>query len=169
MSPIKNSPAMMTVICKVLNYQETAGYCPPEKHQTDVNLAIVTARLGGIVNTVNPRERQQSLLRLASWVWNWLESLNLSRSDIARRIADERDRQRELFAARKLKFRVDDPAVDWPRKLRVLVEEVGEVAQAIDQWEASPRCKKFRAHFITELIQVAAVCVAWLESMEVSS
>lgn len=55
--------------------------------------------------------------------------------------------------------------VSHEKKLAVLTEEVGEVARAIqDLW--ADRTEAKRAHLREELVQVAAVAVAWLESME---
>ena len=167
-APIKNSPAMLTVIGRVFQHYETAGYQPPNENPADVNMVVLVWRLGRIPGSVNPQERAAAVLSVAAWTFDWLQALHLNQTDIAQRIADERIRQQELFAQRRHAYRVDDPAIDWPRKLRVLVEEVGEVANAIDQWEANPRSKQAKAHFITELVQVAAVCVAWLESLEVN-
>jgi NTP pyrophosphatase (non-canonical NTP hydrolase) len=42
------------------------------------------------------------------------------------------------------------------RRLRVLVEEVGEVARALEEGDSQLRA---------ELVQVAAVAVAWLEAL----
>lgn len=82
-------------------------------------------------------------------------------------IAAERVRQRELFAAGRITFDAASPIPDDNRKLRVLVEEVGEVAQELDNLEATNHSKKLvRANLRAELVQVAAVAVAWLESME---
>lgn len=89
--------------------------------------------------------------------------------EVFARIAAERIRQRELFHAGKLTFDCASPVTDNDRKLRVLTEELGEVAQAIDQLE---RCGRRAASVFaredlqTELVQVAAVAVAWLESLE---
>jgi len=44
-------------------------------------------------------------------------------------------------------------------KLVVLVEEVGEVARAIHDGEPDE-------HLIEELVQCAAVCVAWVETLK---
>ncbi|MDE2104379.1 MAG: hypothetical protein KGL39_44485 [Patescibacteria group bacterium] len=83
------------------------------------------------------------------------------------RVADERLRQRALFVAGQITFDVGSPLPDANRKLRVLAEEVGEVAEAIDFLEEK-NCAGRREHLRTELIQVAAVAVAWLESLEVA-
>lgn len=84
-------------------------------------------------------------------------------------IAAERVRQRELFHQGKITFDCASVIPDPNRKLRVLTEELGEVAQELEKLEAAK--DKRATRFITEdlrdeLVQVAAVAVAWLESME---
>lgn len=89
--------------------------------------------------------------------------------DVFARIAAERSRQRELFGTGKISFDCASPVPDANRKLRVLVEEIGEVAEVIDFHEnaESERERKYqRDELQKELVQVAAVTVAWLESME---
>jgi len=89
--------------------------------------------------------------------------------DVFARIAAERDRQRQLLQAGKITFDCASVIPDPNRKLRVLAEEVGEVAQELDRLES---CKDRRGErFVledleTELVQVAAVAVAWLESLQ---
>jgi NTP pyrophosphatase (non-canonical NTP hydrolase) len=72
--------------------------------------------------------------------------------------------------AGKFTFTCASPVACDNRKLRVLVEEVGEVAEAIDHLEqlnrTSKAAAKQRDHLREELVQVAAVAVAWLESLE---
>lgn len=87
--------------------------------------------------------------------------------DVIQRIAAERIRQRGLLRDGQILFDCASPVVSLDRKLRVLVEEVGEVAEAIDVQEWRPRCKRTAALVQAELVQVAAVAVAWLESLEV--
>lgn len=82
--------------------------------------------------------------------------------EVFAKIAAERDRQRQLFHAGKITFDCASPLPDPNRKLRVLTEEVGEVAQELDRLE---HCKDRRGDLETELIQVAAVATAWLESL----
>ena len=81
------------------------------------------------------------------------------------RIAQERVRQRELYLTGEITFEVASTVPDNNRKLRVLTEEVGEVAEAIDFLEDDDT-KVRREHLRTELVQVAAVAVAWLEALE---
>lgn len=84
-------------------------------------------------------------------------------------IAQERIRQRELFHQGKITFDVASPIPDANRKLRVLTEEIGAVAQELEKLEAARdrRALKFITEDLREeLVQVAAVAVAWLESLE---
>lgn len=75
------------------------------------------------------------------------------RSNAFARINAERDRQERLWAPRSCA----SPDVAAELKVAVLVEEVGEVARAVlDNSE----------NLAEELTQVAAVAVAWLESLD---
>ena len=161
---IKNSPALMTVLDKINSrLAEVNDRQAAKDFDTDTKLAWLGGRVGDVAHAM---QRQNAVLNVAVLTVAWLEALHLGPTDIIAQIAEERSRQRQLFADRKHSFRVDSTLVGWPRKFRVLLEEVGEVAEAIDLLEASPRCKKFKRHFIDELVQVAAVCCAWLESYE---
>ena len=84
------------------------------------------------------------------------------------RIAQERLRQRELLREGKILFNCDSPIVSDDRKLRIATEELGEIAKAIDDVEFTGGKSKYHTHedIRTELTQLAAVCVAWLESFE---
>jgi len=166
---VKNSPVMMDVIMGVMDLIEKSNdRIAAVDFDLDLKLAWLTGRVGDIAKTMGER-RQQAVAHAAGAAFAWLLAMKLPETDVVARIADERLRQRQLFAARKLTFRVDSKAVgDW-RKLRALVEELGEVAEAVDQLEAHPRSRQHRAHMLGELVQVAAVCVAWLESYEVPS
>ena len=87
--------------------------------------------------------------------------------DVMTLVADERVRQNALFAEGKIPFNCASRIADPNRKLRVLVEEVGEVAEAIDRIENSKsNHRPAREHLRDELVQVAAVACGWLESME---
>jgi hypothetical protein len=85
---------------------------------------------------------------------------------ILERIWIERLRQKDLFRAGRIGFDCASPVVSDDRKLRALVEEVGEVAKEIDAAEFGDNKKQARLRMRTELIQVAAVAIAWLESLE---
>lgn len=76
-------------------------------------------------------------------------------------IAKERKRQNQKWGRSPGSWNVSTS-----HKINVLVEEVGEVAKALQEFdeydpESDPRS------VYDELIQVAAVCVQWLESMGV--
>lgn len=78
----------------------------------------------------------------------------MSPDEVVSLVRAERERQE---VQRKGLPLASDPHLSWPLKLSALVEEVGEVARAIN--DGSPSlCVQ------TELVQVAAVCFGWLES-----
>ena len=92
--------------------------------------------------------------------------------DAMEAVAQERIRQKELLRAGKILFNCDSPVVDGARKLRVLIEEIGEVARELENLENNTGYateQKIRRCFRNELVQVAAVAVAWLETPEVKS
>lgn len=72
-------------------------------------------------------------------------------------ILRERHRQETLRLAGKFDQTCASPAMESAAKLSVLLEEVGEVAHAINENDSLA--------LRTELVQVAAVAVAWLESL----
>jgi len=87
--------------------------------------------------------------------------------NVMARVAAERIRQQQLFRDGKFTFTCASPTADENRKLRVLAEEVGEVAEALDRIENSKsNHRPAREHLRDELVQVAAVACGWLESME---
>jgi hypothetical protein len=73
-------------------------------------------------------------------------------------VAAERERQEQKHGRNTCA----SPSVPNGFKLSVLMEEVGEVAQALQRGVLDT---KGREHLRTELIQVAAVAVAWAESL----
>ena len=107
-----------------------------------------------------------ALVALAAHVFAWLSPAPGGTRRAMRQVWSERERQRELFREKKISFDVAGPIIDPRRKFRVLAEEVGEVAHALDQIENHGMAS---GNLHMELIQVAAVAVAWLESMEVQS
>ncbi len=94
--------------------------------------------------------------------------VDFTQARVVLRVLAERQRQRQLFVDRKITFDVASPVPDTNRKLRVLIEEVGEVAQELDHLEQLPGSKPAQKRLREELTQVAAVAVAWLESLEPS-
>lgn len=71
----------------------------------------------------------------------------------------ERQRQEELLKAGKFGYTAADGKIsDW-RKAAILGEEVGEVCRALNDGESVEALQ-------AELVQVAAVAVAWAEALE---
>lgn len=62
-----------------------------------------------------------------------------------------------LIDAERLRQDARHPEWDEEKALAVLVEEVGEVAKALNEMD--------KVELIRELVQVAAVCVRWLEQI----
>ena len=89
-------------------------------------------------------------------------------------IAQERFRQEQLKAGGKFKYTCADAplALDFARCATVLGEEFGEVAKEVcDLITASEKndddaYRLHRANLRTELIQVAAVAMAWVEGLD---
>ncbi len=83
----------------------------------------------------------------------------MNRDDVYLAIDDERARQRDRWSAPHAWGQGDCSSMSVSRtvKAAVLAEECGEVARAVLEQD--------HRGLRTELIQVAAVAVAWLESM----
>lgn len=77
-------------------------------------------------------------------------------------VAAERQRQDQLVASGEFPFNCSAPDIDPHRKLPILGEEFGEVAKALYEHSLGVGSE---AHLKTELIQLAAVAVAWAESI----
>ena len=82
----------------------------------------------------------------------------MKREDVYAAIDTERLRQERLHPGETCSEELMIPEY----KLTILMEEVGEVARAILDYPSS----EFHSHLQKELTEVAAVAVAWLESME---
>lgn len=83
------------------------------------------------------------------------------------KIIIERQRQELLRMQGKFSWTCASPTVPNSDKLAVLAEEFGEVAREVT--EALIDVKRYNSeHLVKELVQVAAVCVAWLEALEQS-
>lgn len=83
----------------------------------------------------------------------------MTRDEIAAAITAERARQHDKWG-RAHDWGAGDcssATVPEPVKMAVLAEEVGEVARAL--------LERDRVNLRTELVQVAAVATAWLESL----
>ena len=77
-------------------------------------------------------------------------------------IFDERERQESLKAGGKFQFTCADSGISHAERLAVLAEEFGEVSREVAEAVGSG-LKVNGAALRIELIQVAAVCVAWGE------
>jgi NTP pyrophosphatase (non-canonical NTP hydrolase) len=107
------------------------------------------------------------LEKIAAQTVGWLDQLGEKNPFTL--IHDERERQEKLFRAGKFNFTASSKSAGAKRKFRVLLEEIGEVAQECDALEYAKRMDvraSITEKLATELVQVAAVAVAWLESME---
>jgi len=103
----------------------------------------------------------RGLAGLASLAFSWLE---LGDVPAVEEVYGERVRQRALFLMGGIHFDCASPKVNNRRKYRVLFEEAGEVAKALDLVERQDTPWN-RHQLRAELVQVAAVAVAWLESL----
>lgn len=145
----------------------------------DLALVELVHGVGFIAGTLTWNEREgvkekfdhrSHLLQVAAFAAGWVERLADAKNKdrVFELIDKERERQEALFLAGKISFQCSSPVVDVKRKIRVLIEELGEVAEEIDGMEQQARMVS--THCLSqELVQVAAVCVAWLESLEVTT
>lgn len=78
----------------------------------------------------------------------------MTRTQALELVSRERDRQNKLWVREDGKW--DEPDT---LKLTVLVEEVGEVARAVLQTDGDDE------NLRDELVQVAGVCISWLEML----
>ena len=79
-------------------------------------------------------------------------------------IAFERARQERLKAEGKFEFSCADDGINDYERFSILAEEFGEVGHELN--EGIPRDQANKEKLRDELIQVAAVCVAWVEHID---
>jgi NTP pyrophosphatase (non-canonical NTP hydrolase) len=90
---------------------------------------------------------------------------SLSRQNILDDVSAERERQEHLKAMGKFPHTpADVGAMTAPEILAVLAEEFGEVAMLVSDAIAGRPLDP--GHLREELVQVAAVCVAWVEGLD---
>lgn len=87
-----------------------------------------------------------------------------SRKVICEDILEERQRQETLKARGKFQYTCADQEMSDSDRLAVLVEEIGEVARAVLEEQKLAHENQVKGGLREELIQVAAVCMAWIES-----
>lgn len=82
----------------------------------------------------------------------------------------ERDRQDQLKASGRFQFTCADPELIDTQRLAILLEEVGETGRAIlnriGLSHDLPHGVLGRGQLRTELVQVMAICLAWVEGMD---
>ena len=176
---VKKQPPIPAIREKVFAFTEQNDACVKRvligygSKNPDLKLTELTIALAFIAAGPESEEGKLTLVNLFGFTFGWLMQLGVQMP--YNRIHQERFRQEELFRQKKHLFSVASPVVSPARKLRVLVEEIGEVAEAIDKIEfhteakAAIYARRWKTELVTELVQVAAVLCAWLESLEVQS
>lgn len=130
--------------------------------QLGIGIGLVAAFVNYNQVTNGNATLKDKLTDVGAFAYGWLERLEGNAGiDCAYLILDERKRQDKLFRSGELPFNCNSPVVDDRRKFGVLLEEGGEVAEAVDFLD-STETKGCREHLKTELVQVCAVCMAWI-------
>lgn len=134
-----------------------------EKITHDYRLHELTRGIGSIAISIHAPI--VALQRTAAYAVSWLFAMEVK--DPWTLIHQERERQEQLHRDYPEKYLVNcsSPVADERRKFRVLIEELGEIAEAIDFLEQQ-NCLRRRDELKKELVQFAAVAVAWLETPE---
>lgn len=87
------------------------------------------------------------------------------RARILHDIDQERERQGGLKVAGKFRYTLADNEISDAERLTVVAEEFGEVAHEVNE-TIGDHAKLDRAKLRAELVQLAAVCVAWIENLD---
>ena len=171
-----------TNVLALLDHEERtmrAALMGGEIKPLDVKLEILTCIIGDLASTLCSENSTLRRLQVVfGFTAGWLMQLGIK--NVQDVINAERDRQDALFVEGHHLFSVASRIPDARRKLRVLVEEVGEVAQEIDQLESfnaiENKCRHWRKGVLvrelrlkSEIVQVSAVAVAWLESLQTAT
>jgi len=80
-------------------------------------------------------------------------------------VSNERYRQERLKYDGRFTYTCADSEMTDPERLAVLVEEVGEAGHEVNEG-IGDHAKLDRAKLRKELVQVAAVAVAWIEELD---
>lgn len=153
------------------NKYRLLGY---EGEEPDAKLAALASHVGWLaalqgVGGVDAAVVQDKLQTIAAYAAGWVHELTGDAAATERMIREERLRQMRLLASGDILFDCAAVTVDPLRKLRVLIEELGEVAKAVDLLEEHPMIQARRDHLVDEVTQVAAVAVAWLEAISMAA
>jgi hypothetical protein len=163
---LKERPVRALVLDRVRDHRSRLLAAAEESN--DKRLLLLGANLGSLAMFVHSGVNssiQNLLLQIAAHCAGWVESNPGNLKAVFAAIDTERERQADLLRQKEILFDCSSPIVDPLRKFRVLLEEVGEVAAECDALErGKPRL--VWPFLREELIQVAAVAVAWLESLE---
>ena len=92
------------------------------------------------------------------------KTADLPTNRVLKLVARERLRQAELKQSGKFTHTCADDGLAPGQRLAILVEEVGEAAREL--CDAKPNSLETHRRLKTELVQVAAVAVAWVEFLE---
>lgn len=92
----------------------------------------------------------------------------MTRAEVLAQVSAERDRQEGFVASGRFAATCAAPAMFDGERLAVLIEEVGEVARCILE-KVELANDKHGKDLRAELIQVAAVAVAWVEGLDAAS
>jgi NTP pyrophosphatase (non-canonical NTP hydrolase) len=92
-------------------------------------------------------------------------TLTHSAGRILEAIYMERERQEKLKAEGRFAFTCADSEMSNPERLTVLGEEFGEVCHEVNEGIGEGR-KVDKTKLRKELVQVAAVCMAWIEAID---
>lgn len=165
---VKQTPRQRALNAIALHANRITGFDPKLDH--DQKLQELSKGVGSLARMFG----FDNLARIGAYTSGWADLLQQKGEDGAISLINlERDRQDQLLREGKLLYNCASPVASDRRKLRALVEELGEVASAIDRIErdiergvSATVYQGNTRHLRTELIQVAAVSVAWLESME---
>ena len=87
------------------------------------------------------------------------------RMEVLRDVINERNRQEDLKAAGRFPATCADSTITDETKCAVLTEENGEVARVLCE-RASGRAGGTDDKLYEELVQVAAVAIAWCEALQ---
>jgi hypothetical protein len=98
-----------------------------------------------------------------------MSTIIVQRNRILHDVSNERDYQDRMFPPMTTRYALPDPNTPDGWKSAVLMEEVGEAAHEVNEMHLhrdSMARQATRLRLRDELIQVAAVAVAWIEALD---